>query len=66
MTLDRRNPASGGCGAREIDQLGGTIVPEDSAPLLEIQARWIASRFGLLLNRAQLVAELAFHERAVR
>ena len=60
MALATRNPASGKRGARGNDQLGSMIVREDIARLTIIQARWIASRFGLTLSRAALVAELAF------
>lgn len=48
--------------ARMCDQLGGQIdiiaIPTPS----EIQAAYIASRFGLAADRARLTASLAFGE----
>lgn len=50
-----REPAPGVCLAAD--------VPDNASPLIERQARWLASRLGLTLERARLLVGLAFDNR---
>lgn len=53
-----REPAPGACLAAD--------APENASPLLDRQAKWLASRLGLTLERARLLVGLAFdHGRPV-
>ena len=50
-----------GSGARECDQLGSSITPDNIAPHLQLQVRRLVSRFGLPAPVAATVASLAFN-----
>lgn len=46
------------------ERLSGNVVdrdvPEHASPLLDRQAKWLAARLGLTLERARLLVGLAF------
>src|SRR3546814_14670180 len=61
MPLEKRNPRhlAGRAGASETVVLGGVDIAENATEPRHLQAAWIRRRFGLMPQRAALVAELA-------
>lgn len=66
MTSEMRNPVLVRHGARGFDQLAGRIDREDTLHLADVQASYLAARFGLSHARAGVVASLAFERRPCR
>ncbi|SFK83337.1 hypothetical protein SAMN05444581_12714 [Methylocapsa palsarum] len=62
MVLNRGNPARHGVAAgSELFVLGSGNGSEFSPSLIELQQRFLASRFGVRPDRARLLAGLAFN-----